>query len=117
MTNSRKHAALLVLAWASLGTSVLGLLALAERLFSAGWQWYKFSGYETPGVITLSIRTAWWFVGLIGGLILVSLVICKLEAGSTGSAPTIARFSFWISTTALALFALLGFSGLNHWRP
>jgi len=117
VNGTSKHATLLILAWASLGASLLALLAVAERLLAAAWQWYKFSGYETPGVITLSSRTAWLFAGLMGVLILVALVIRRLEARSSGRASTIARLSFWISAMAIALFVVLAFSGLNHWRP
>lgn len=117
MTGTSKHAALLVLAWTSLGASLLALLAVAERLFAALWQWYKFSGYEAPGVITLSSRTAWLFAALMTALMMVSLAIRRLDAKSTGRASAIAQLAFWTSAMAVALFVVLGFSGLNHWRP
>jgi nitric oxide reductase large subunit len=117
MSGINKHAVLLVLAWTSLGASLLALLAVAERLFAALWQWYKFSGYETPGVITLSSRTAWLFAALMMALIMVSLAIRRLEAQSTGRASAIARLSFWTSAISITLFVALAFSSLNHWRP
>ena len=117
MTDSSKHTVLLVWAWIALSASLLALLAVADRLFAAVWQWYKFSGYETAGVVTLSIQTAWLFAGVMGGLILVTLLIRHLDAGAGGRVSAIARRSFWISIVASALFVLLGLSGLNHWRP
>jgi uncharacterized membrane protein SirB2 len=92
------------------------MLGVLERLANALWQSYKFAGYETLGVITLSARTGWLLAGVIGVLVLIALVIRRMDAHS-GRASKVARYAIVVSLASFALYLLIAFTGLNQWRP
>lgn len=98
--------------------SVMLLLAVAERVASALWQWFKFLGYETAGVITLSLRTGVGFVVVSVLLILACVSVRKLS--ETRKAMVSARLSKWallISCISLVVYCAVALSPLNAWRP
>lgn len=107
-----------LMAFLLLAVAMVSFLAVAERVFAALWQWYKFFGYEVAGVITLSKRAGGGFVVASALVILACAVVRK--ASDARMALTSARLSKWallISCTSLALYCLIALSPLNAWRP
>jgi hypothetical protein len=101
-----------------LALAVVSLLAVAERTFSAFWQWYKFFGYEAAGVITLSKRTGIGFVVASASVMLACIFVGRVS--DTRGALASARLSKWallIFCMSLALYCAIALSPLNVWRP
>lgn len=113
--NDRVHlqAASLILLGSS---SVVGVL-VAERVSAALWQWYMFYGY-TAGYVTLSLRTAFYF--LLGTAVLLAAAFLirrhALRRGYTLAARS-ASASASILGISVFVFLALAFSPLNAWRP
>lgn len=105
-------------AWLVLAASAILMFLVLERAASAAWQWYKFSGYESPGIITLSVSAAWVFAVIAGALAAMGcLVYCLGVRSGALSAIRVAKGSIYLLLTAVALYIAVAFSPLNHWRP
>ena len=96
--------------------SVCSLMMVASRALDALWQLYMFSGYDTPGVITLSARTGRQFFYFSLLLIASSMILeavsamrqLKIEA-------RLARYGWSVATISLGLYGVIAFRPLNDW--
>ena len=98
--------------------SMTSLLAVAERVVSAVWQKYMFFGYETVGVITLSIQTGIVFIS--ASLILIGASLWAKKSSEARNATTCARLSTWAlltSCVSVMIYCAVALSPLNSWRP
>jgi uncharacterized membrane protein len=94
------------------------MLLVLERATAALWQWYKFLGFESPGVITLSVSAAWVFAATAGGLAATGCLVYFYGARSGASRVIpVAKGTIFLSLAAIALYSVVAFSPLNHWRP
>ena len=100
-----------------LAISTLLLLLVAERAVSAIWQWYKFHGYDTAGVITLSKSAGIAFFAASIGLTGASLFVRRVSVARQD--PVSARVSMWavlVLIFGLGVYIALALSPLNVWR-
>lgn len=98
--------------------SLAALLLVGERTIAALWQWYKFYGYSTPGIITLSLRMGLLFTTAAAALCFVALVIVrsrKSQAEDVGA--SIPKAAALLYGTSIVLYWLIALSPLNQWRP
>lgn len=99
-------------------SSLLAFLLVAERAAAALWQWYMFYGYETKGVITLSLQTAAIFTVSMAVLLIGSLAILRIaRRQSDERAYRLAKSAMIISASGCALYWIVALSPLNAWRP
>lgn len=97
--------------------SVVSLLAVSERVIAAIWQWYKFFGYETAGVITLSKRTGAGFVIASMAAILACVIVKRLSERKALIGVRLSKWALFISCASLAMYCAIALSPLNAWRP
>lgn len=93
----------------------LSAIPVIERWVSALWQMYKFSGYETTGVITLSKSSS----VLYSVFLLMIFLVASLGGYLSMSESRLKSIFFWsqiISMATFVLFFVLAFSPLNVWR-
>jgi len=98
--------------------SVASLVLVGERVVAALWQWYKFYGYSTLGVITLSKDTALTFTLLVGAAVVISYstaLASKRLSETIGF--LLSKFASLLYLASLCLFWLVAVSPLNQWRP
>lgn len=97
--------------------SLLAFLLVSERAVSALWQLYIFHGYETKGVITLSLKNAVVFAVSMMVLLIGSLVVMRISERRSGAdGKKLAKFSAIIAASGFALYWLIALSPLNEWR-
>jgi hypothetical protein len=98
--------------------SLLLFLLVSERAIAALWQWYKFYGYETPGVITMSRSTGLIYSLACSASFILSVLCNRVSVTSkTLRSARVSMISLVISGFSLAVYALLATSSLNVWRP
>lgn len=97
--------------------ALFSLLLVAERVVAALWQWYKFLGYETIGVITLSSSMALVFVGASTALVSFCLMVkslCVKYGDQLGA--RLAQYAIVIACVSFLLYWATALSPLNEWR-
>lgn len=100
-----------------LALSFVSLLVVGERAIAALWQWYKFYGYETPGVITLSKQTGVLFAVFMVVLALACFTVKRAGERSDARAEKLSRMALVLVCVGIVLYCGLAFSPLNVWRP
>ena len=98
--------------------SVVILIFVMERSFSALWQWYKFYGYEADGIITMSAATARLFIAT-GVVFVLMSIACLLKSRARGVAVGV-RFStaaLVVLCVSIFIYIVIGLSPLNQWQP
>lgn len=98
--------------------SIVSLLLVLERAATALWQNYKFFGYETAGVVTLSMRTGGSFI--VVSVLLIGACLLVKTLSDTRKALECARLSKWALLTlctSVVIYSALALSPLNAWRP
>lgn len=116
MKNAGENGGLLSAAIVLLLLALTSLLMVGERAVAAVWQWYKFYGYETPGVITLGKQTGILFAVCMAGLALGCLAVRRAGARSDARAVKLSRITLVLVCVSIALYCGLAFSPLNVWR-
>ncbi len=97
--------------------SSLAFLLVAERAVAALWQWYKFYGYPTKGIITLSLRTAATFTVTVTALLVSAQFVTRVsKRRSEAPGYRLGKFATLITAGAFALYWLVALSPLNEWR-
>ncbi len=115
---ARSHLHLGAAATLSLGLVALLLALVLERTHAALWQLYKFHGYETAGVITLSKNTGWHFAACTALLCAVLLALRYAARRACAKIPErITSIGLVGLVLAASLYAFIAFGPLNHWRP
>ena len=98
--------------------SVVCAFMVGERGASALWQWYKFIGYPTPGVVTLSLNTGLWFsASAVTLLLLAVLALRASRRRSDDVGAFLSKSAIFLYVGGLLLYWLIALSPLNLWRP
>ena len=109
-----------VVNFGSLATLVAALalsVPLLERLTAAAWQWYKFAGYPSAGVITLSLETGQLFSVLLAVTFGLALWFNWLASRRAESSAKLWSFcAMCVAAAVLLAYWTLGASSLNVWR-
>lgn len=95
----------------------ISLFMVSERAIAALWQWYKFYGYETAGVITLSKQAGVLFAVFAVTIALMCLKLKKIGELSDARVARLSKWSLTIVCASIALYCGLASSPLNSWRP
>lgn len=117
MNVARSNGGLFAAAIMLLILALISLLMVGERAIAALWQWYKFYGYETPGVITLSKQTGVFFA--VGMVVLALACFAVKRAGERSDVRVakLSRMALALVCVGTVLYCGLAFSPLNVWRP
>lgn len=107
-----------VTSWCLCLVGLAAALAVFERALAAGWQWYKFYGYDSGGFITLSKSTG---IAFVVASICVAVLCVLVERACTARglilSGRVARFALYVLCGSVLVYLTLGLSPLNVWRP
>lgn len=117
MKVARSNSGLFVAAIVLLALALISLIMVGERAIAALWQWYKFYGYETLGIITLSKQTGVFFAVCTVALALACLKVKRAGDLSDARAAKLSRMALAFFCVSIVLYCGLAFSPLNVWRP